>query len=542
MGRTSPSSLRSLILEDARSLSEMAPRLERRTEVFQFGEGKSVVNWVEIDLRGGPRRWRLRVAAANHPRGREDLLKVADSLRRIKAAGAGSVRGSVTKDDVLVVSRSSGPGPNPKYRLQADGSVLLGRDAVEFEAVRQMVASGRLRARRPPECTELEATNASTLEDETLKALMSESRVLYSVRTSAVPPGGSQLAWLAVAPTLPVGFAAHYESLPEICARHRARAGINGGFFANFDEELSAHTVFNDPVGLLMIDRQVIVPPSYRRGTLLISADEGARIDVIDMSATRFSVGGRPFASAKGADSGDAIRFELNSGPVAEVGVYTCSFGDRSPEGESTDFVVSGGSVVEVRKPGGSRIPQNGFVLQIRDRQLARELLARVTRGDNSIDCELDVQGLDEPTEYGIAAGPILLKRGTALSPDYFECRPPVEEFDEGRLAPTRLRLSVADPRSRAPRSAVGIKDRETVLLVTVDDDRRSDAPSQERYSVGATLSELADIMRQLGCSEALNLDGGGSSTLWFEGQVVNRPSDGFARSIPTAILVVPSP
>lgn len=42
--------------------------------------------------------------------------------------------------------------------------------------------------------------------------------------------------------------------------------------------------------------------------------------------------------------------------------------------------------------------------------------------------------------------------------------------------------------------------------------------------AIGLTLDELAKLMHKLGCSSALNLDGGGSATLWMEGKIINHP------------------
>ena len=47
-----------------------------------------------------------------------------------------------------------------------------------------------------------------------------------------------------------------------------------------------------------------------------------------------------------------------------------------------------------------------------------------------------------------------------------------------------------------------------------------------EGYSRGATLPELAQIMLDLGAATAYNLDGGGSSTMYFNGSVINQPSN----------------
>lgn len=76
--------------------------------------------------------------------------------------------------------------------------------------------------------------------------------------------------------------------------------------------------------------------------------------------------------------------------------------------------------------------------------------------------------------------------------------------------------------RLRHPRSAVGIKADGKVILLTVD--------GRQENSAGMSLFELTKIMKWLGCTSAINLDGGGSTTLWVanapENGVVNYPSD----------------
>ena len=53
------------------------------------------------------------------------------------------------------------------------------------------------------------------------------------------------------------------------------------------------------------------------------------------------------------------------------------------------------------------------------------------------------------------------------------------------------------------------------------------------------TFAELAAFMKNLGCAEAMNLDGGGSSTFWLNGKVMNSPSDKHERSLANAIIIV---
>ena len=69
------------------------------------------------------------------------------------------------------------------------------------------------------------------------------------------------------------------------------------------------------------------------------------------------------------------------------------------------------------------------------------------------------------------------------------------------------------------PRTAIGQVS--ALHYIMVVSDGRTDA------SEGLTLLELAQVMRQYGCVIAYNLDGGGSSTLWFNGKVINNPTDG---------------
>lgn len=83
----------------------------------------------------------------------------------------------------------------------------------------------------------------------------------------------------------------------------------------------------------------------------------------------------------------------------------------------------------------------------------------------------------------------------------------------------------------RHPRSAIGWN-RHAVFLVEVDG-------RQKELSVGMTLEEMGDFLVSLGCEEGLNLDGGGSSTLWQGGSVRNSPCDGRERPISNSLMVI---
>lgn len=89
-----------------------------------------------------------------------------------------------------------------------------------------------------------------------------------------------------------------------------------------------------------------------------------------------------------------------------------------------------------------------------------------------------------------------------------------------------------------APRTAIGIKSDGTIIFYTIDG-------RQQGYSYGVRLVTLAQRMKELGCVDAINLDGGGSTTIGiaYPGgsgvSIVNSPSDGSERKIPNYIALI---
>ncbi len=82
------------------------------------------------------------------------------------------------------------------------------------------------------------------------------------------------------------------------------------------------------------------------------------------------------------------------------------------------------------------------------------------------------------------------------------------------------------------PRTAVGITAQQHALLLVID--------GRQGASVGVGLPELAQIMLNLNCVAAMNLDGGGSSQMTVGGQPINRPEGGtFGRAVPSILAVI---
>lgn len=87
---------------------------------------------------------------------------------------------------------------------------------------------------------------------------------------------------------------------------------------------------------------------------------------------------------------------------------------------------------------------------------------------------------------------------------------------------------------TRHPRTAVAKLKDGKFLMVTVDG-------RQPGASVGMSLPELAEMLLEFGATDAMNLDGGGSTAMFLNGRIVNQPSDKEGeRKVSDAILVTP--
>ena len=82
----------------------------------------------------------------------------------------------------------------------------------------------------------------------------------------------------------------------------------------------------------------------------------------------------------------------------------------------------------------------------------------------------------------------------------------------------------------RNPRTAIGYTKDNDLVLVAVD--------GREGSSIGLTLVELANLMHSLGCTNAINLDGGGSTVMYVKGQIVNHPNKQGGISLSNAIVI----
>ncbi|MDR2361612.1 MAG: phosphodiester glycosidase family protein [Prevotellaceae bacterium] len=123
--------------------------------------------------------------------------------------------------------------------------------------------------------------------------------------------------------------------------------------------------------------------------------------------------------------------------------------------------------------------------------------------------------GREYAAQTAIGGGPVLIKGGELATATMME-----DEMTASNLYPNN------------PRTAIGYtNDRKLILFACEGRDKTPDTP-------GFTLTEMANILKDLGCVEALNLDGGGSSCMLVNGQETIKPSEGSQRAVTSAVIL----
>jgi hypothetical protein len=292
-------------------------------------------------------------------------------------------------------------------------------------------------------------------------------------------------------------------SMQRRLASTAAMAGINGDYFA---------LATGRPSGVVMSQGQLLSPPNGNRASAGIQTD-----GTLDVRRVGFS-------GSWDAGAGPHILSVLNAAPkVGRVALFTDAYGPATPPVAGSaaailfpfpDAIPSVGlpaPVVELRSGSSSvAIPNGGAVL------LARGAAAAILRQEASVGAPITVGLSFRPDWPGIVAavggGPQIVRDGAPV----FRAG---EAFTTNQLG------------QRAPRSAVGQAADGRIVLVAVDG-------RQPGYSVGLTNFELAQALVRLGAVTGMGLDSGGSTTMAFDGTLLNRPSDGQERRISTALML----
>lgn len=244
----------------------------------------------------------------------------------------------------------------------------------------------------------------------------------------------------------------------------------------------------------------------------------------------RYQLDGRAWAHGKMTPV-----LTLNSNPAGKpegTALYTSRYGTTTPSDSTRPTIEAplvaagqrGDTTLYVRRgplssTSATRIPSDGAVLSAYGAGLRQAEVKAMADGDTVKVLLTTLPHLpgDAAPSLVIGGWPRILHNGVDITAD----APSVE----GTLS--------RNAEMRHPRTAVGFsRDSSMLYLFAVD--------GRSENSGGMTLAELATTMRTLGAWDALNFDGGGSTTMVIGGAVVNKPSDPTgARAVGNALMVV---
>lgn len=286
-------------------------------------------------------------------------------------------------------------------------------------------------------------------------------------------------------------------SLNNMVKENNAIAAINGDFFLM--------STPSSPIGVQIKDGKLISSPSNRNDMaefrltfdnipeIALSKFDG---QLIAPNSSSFTIGGINKISGK-----------LNP----NIFIYTPEFGTSSPvQDENVTFAItSGKSIVSIFDDKTTQIPSDGIVLMGRN-EGANFIKNNFTIGDN-IELDIKVSPNIDNIKAALGGGAILVKDG---------------------VIPSKFSHVIYGVQ---PRTAIGFtKDKKTLIMVAVD--------GRQTISRGLTMQEMAKLMKDLGAYNALNLDGGGSTTMVVRPlaekntKVINHLSEGTQRYIANGI------
>ena len=294
------------------------------------------------------------------------------------------------------------------------------------------------------------------------------------------------------------------ETVADLAVRHKATVAVNAGFFLPN----------GDPAGVLTVDGRLVSDTRRARGAVGLPKTGGGLIFARLRASASLVVHRRGGASRIPIDGVDTTRAR------GRIMLFTPAYhGDTDTAEGGLEWVVAGSRVVAARRTSGrTPIPRDGFVISYGGLEPPPPL-ASLKRGTR-VSIEVTYEPLEGPAgpwqrARDIVGGAGLLIRDGQDVEDWS-----VEQFGRGFAE------------NRHPRTMIGVRGDGSIWLVVVDG-------RQPQLSEGMTLEELRTFARRLDLTDALNLDGGGSTTMWVQGEIVNSPSDLTGpRKVSDALLV----
>lgn len=276
---------------------------------------------------------------------------------------------------------------------------------------------------------------------------------------------------IKVVPVLASKTLSHKASITSMARANNSLVAVNGAFFL---------PQTGCPLGTMMVDKKLYTGPVFNRVAMGIS-DNGFYMDRVKLNASLR--GG--FNNIK-VDNINQPRMSF-----AHTLCYTPDWGQLAPSipKNGVQIVVDNGRVVAINK-NRNLIPKTGFVV------VGQQSVLSGVRVGQGLDLDIKMSPEWEHVNHVISGGPYLVKDGEV----YVDIR-------EQKL------LSIG---GRNPRTAIGYTKDNKFIMITAD--------GREGSSIGLTLTELAQYMKKLGCVNAMNLDGGGSTVMYVKGSIANKP------------------
>jgi hypothetical protein len=279
-------------------------------------------------------------------------------------------------------------------------------------------------------------------------------------------------------------------------------AGVNGDLFT-WNEGL--------PSGMLMQSGVLKTPPHSKRSSVGVTDDGRIIVERVAMLGQWWgSSQRRPLTGLNQRPGNDGVSLftpAWGSTTPAATGTIEVTLQPFPPAAPFTDLT---GVVTQVKPGGSTPIPPDGAVLVGRGTSAGR--LAADAPVGQSVTARLILRPQWGGVTDAIGGGPLIVKDGVPV----FRA---LEEFSSSQLS------------LRHPRTGVGQRQDGTLVFVAVDG-------RQPGYSSGMTNFELAQTLVRLGVAQGSALDAGGSTTMAFDGKLLNRPSDRPERAVSDSLMV----
>jgi len=260
---------------------------------------------------------------------------------------------------------------------------------------------------------------------------------------------------------------------------------INGGFFK---------PQTGVPLGTLMINGKLYTGPVYDRAALGIF-ENGYQV-------------GRVHFRGKIIGNGYEIPVDNINQPrmlSSYVLIYTGDWGTYAPASPQYGVQLRvENNRITAASANPLSIPKNGYVVVGPKSKLSKLF------GADTVDTQLQLTPGWNNAKHIIAGGPYLVKDNEIF------------------IDMTAEKLGSIGGRN--PRTAIGYTKDNDLILITAD--------GREGRSVGLTLVELAGLMKSLGCINAINLDGGGSTVMYVDGNIVNKPAQTGGIALSNALVI----